>query len=124
MSVLDRYKQRSAYKKSTDTPLSPNVYQPSPVVQSSPLDSSVQFDEVASVPQLAFPDNPISSISADGLATSMAPEAPTALMTRDTPNDQVALSAQNSTRTLREPTRIRGTGKKSSGTMLAPKVSG
>src|SRR5579864_3878525 len=124
MSVLERYKQRSAYKKPNNIPLSQNIYPPSPVVQSPLLDSPVQFDGDTPVPQLSFTDNPISSISADGLATAEVPGAPTALIARDTPDNQVALPAPTDVKPLREPVRIPSTGKKSSGMMFAPKVTG
>lgn len=127
MSVLERYKQRSAYKKSkgiSSSPVETNIYPPSPVVQSSFFASSAQVDGTTPVPQLSFTDNPISSISADGLETSDIPNVSTALIERDVPNDQVALPTQTSNKPLREPVRIPSTGKKSSGMILAPKVSG
>jgi surface antigen len=128
MSVLERYKKRSVYKKSEAGPLSPietNIYQPFPPLEPSrPFDSSAQADAATPVPQLSFTDDPTSSISGDRLATSVAPEASTALIAQAIPNDQVALPVQTDAKPLREPTRIRGTGKKSSGTMFAPKVRG
>lgn len=126
MSVLERYKQRSAYKKSkgiSSSPVETNIYPPSPVVQSS-FASSAQVDGATPVPQLSFTDNPISSISADGLETSEMPNVSTALIERDVPHDQVALSTQAGNKLLREPVRIPSTGKKSSGMIFAPKVSG
>src|SRR5437763_12977593 len=128
MTVLERYKKRSVYKKSEDIPLSPletNIYQPSPPVESSHLfDSSVQADGATPVPQLSFTEGPTSSVSGDKLATSVTPEAPTALIVQPLPNNQVALPVQTGAKAQRLPTRIQGTGKKSSGTMFAPKVSG
>lgn len=127
MSVFERYKQRSAYKKSEDTSLSSireNIYQPSPIEQSSLFDHSAQTGGATPVPQLSFTDNPVSSISGEELAGSGAREASTALMERDIPDRQVALPSQTEARPQRHPTLIQSTGKKSSGTMFAPKVSG
>jgi surface antigen len=127
MSVLERYKHRSAYKQSEDISLSPiqeDISQPSPIEQSSLYDGSAQADEVLPVPQLSFEDDATSSIASEGLATSVAPEASPALIPQDIPNRQVALPAQTGAKTLRQPTLIQSTGKKSSGTMFAPKVSG
>jgi surface antigen len=127
MSVLERYKHRSAYKQSEDVSLSPvqeNISQPSPIEQSSLYGGSAQADEVLPVPQLSFDDDPKSPIVGEGLATSVAPESSSALIPQDIPNNQVALPTQTSAEPLRLPTLIQGTGKKSSGTMFAPKVSG
>jgi surface antigen len=127
MSVLERYKHRSAYKQSEDISLSPvqeDIYQPSPIEQSSLYDGSAQADGELPVPQLSFPDDAQSSIASEGLATSVAPEASSALVPQDIPNGQVPLPVQTGAKTLRPPTLIQGTGKKSSGTIFAPKVSG
>jgi surface antigen len=124
MSVLERYKQRSAYKKPDNIPLSPNVYQPSPVEQSSLLDSSAQFDDATSVPQLSFADDPISSISVEELVTAVVPKVSTALIEREIPDEQVALPTPTDAKPLRVPTRIPSTGKKSSGMIFAPRVTG
>jgi len=127
MSVVERYKQRSASKKSDGIPLSPietNIYQPSSIESSSLLDRSVQADEVTPVTQLSFAGDPINSISGESFTTPGAPEGSTALMTQDMLGGQVALAEQTEARSLRVPTRIRGTGKKSAGTMLAPKITG
>jgi surface antigen len=128
MSVLERYKQRSAYKKSEDnTSLPPpqeNIDQPFPLEQSSLYGSSAQTGGATPVPQLSFTDDSARSVSGEGLATSVAPEPSTALIPQDMPNRQVAPLVPTGTKTLREPTLIRGTGKKSSGTMFAPKVNG
>jgi surface antigen len=123
MSVLERYKQRSVYRKSKglSSPLiHDKISQHTPIEQSSFFNGPPQIDEEMLVPQLSFKDDPVSSPSGEELAGSVAPEASAALITRDIPEHQVALVPK----TLREPTRIRGTGKKSSGTMFAPKVSG
>jgi surface antigen len=126
MSVLERYKQRSAYKKSEDIPFTPipeSIYQPSSIEQSPSFDSSVQTGGATPVPQLSF-DDPISSISNAGLTASEAPETSVALIPQNGANRQVATTIQTGTKVERAPTFIRGTGKKSSGTLLAPKVSG
>jgi surface antigen len=144
MSVLERYKQRNVYRKSKDLSsalIHENVSPPTPIGQSSLFDGFAQADEVLPVPQLSFKDDPISSLSGEELAESVAPEASVALIEQDIPNRQaesvapeasVALIEQDipnrqvalPPKTLREPTHIQGTGKKSSGTMFAPKVSG
>jgi surface antigen len=128
MSVLERYKQRSAYRKSEDgissLPPQESIYQSFPLEQSSLFDSSAQTGGATPVPQLWFPDDSARFVSDQGLAPSVVPETSTALIPQDMPNRQVALPAQTSTKTPREPTLIRGTGTKSSGTMFAPKISG
>ncbi len=129
MSVLERYKQRSAHRKSADdislSPPQENIYQSFPLEQSSLVDSSAPIGEAMPVPQLSFTDEDSAhSIPGQELATSGTPEPSTALMTQDVPDRQVALPAQTDVKTLREPVLIQGTGKKSPGTMFAPKVSG
>jgi len=127
MPVFERYKHHNAYKKSEDVSLSPiqeNVYQSSPLEQSSSFDGSVQIGGATPVPQVSFTNSPISSISGEGFASSEVSKASTALIEQDVTNQEVALPAQSEAKTQRQPTLIRGTGKKSSGTILAPKVSG
>jgi len=132
MSVLERYKQRSAYRKSEGLSLSPtetNIYQPSPVGQSPLFASSAGVGEATPVPQLSFTDNPVSSVFADGLETSvMLEETPTAVVACVLPDAQAVIPAQVDAEIdvppLREPTRIPSTGQKSSGMMFAPRVSG
>jgi surface antigen len=143
MSVLERHKQRSAYKKSNYMSLSSNIYQSSTVAQSSLLDSSAQSEEVTPVPvqsslldssaqseeatpvpQLSFTNDLISSTSVEDVETAAVPAVSTALIARDIPDEQFALPAQTDAKPLRVPTRIPSTGKKSSGMILAPRVTG
>jgi surface antigen len=124
MSVLERHKQRSAYRKLRTIPLSSNIYQPSSVEKSSLLDSSAHYNGNTPIPQLSFTDDPVSSISVEEVVPVAAPEVSTALVARDVPHKQVALPAQPDAKPLRAPTRIPSTGKKSSSMILAPRVSG
>jgi surface antigen len=120
MAVIEQHKRRSALKKvsSTLSPGDDDTSCPSSTASSSYADLSSLADAEVTPPQVEFTDAPLSSPLGE---ESAIPEMAVALNGQDRLSPQVAPApAPSGVPALRAPTYIRGSGKKSSGSMLAP----
>jgi surface antigen len=118
MSVLEQHKKRSAFKKVSST-LSPGDDDTSCPSSTEPLsyaDLSLLADSEVTTPRAELADV---SLSASPIEEYAMPEIAGVLNGQDRLSPS-ATPASSGVPALRAPTHIRGSGKKSSGSMLAP----